>query len=148
MDFKEVIKGLSTVQLRAIRQILVGGDLATANKHDKLATAYDDKKLKKIEAENKQLRKVNQRRDAIEQAGLEWDESYFMSFSDAHFIITLNKLSEAMKEAEKELAIASRTRSMKIPNLIGMPELNAVETVREHFKEMRGHRRNGGSGDD
>jgi hypothetical protein len=137
---------IPTSQLKAIRQILVAGAEATAER--KYADADGSKALKKLTAENEKLRKVNQRRNAIEQAGLEWDEPYFMSFSDAHFIITLNKLSEAMREAEKEVAIASRTRSMKIPNLIGMPELDAVSTVREHFKEMRDRRRNGGSGED
>jgi len=140
IDFREVIKGLSTVQLKAIRQVLVGGAEAMAER--KYANADGSKRLKALAAENERLKKANARREIVEAEGLEWDEDYWMSFDDGAFSYFLNLFIEQRAKAEKELTLSERTRSIKVPALISERELNAIDACREGFAELK-NRRNG-----
>lgn len=136
IDFREVIRGLSTVQLKAIRQVIVSGAEVVAER--KYANADGSKLLKALAAENEQLKKANARSDIVEAEGLGWDEDYWMSFDDGAFDYFLNLF---VKQG-KELALSERTCSIKVPALISERELNAIDTCREGFAELK-DRRNG-----
>ncbi|MCP8323126.1 MAG: hypothetical protein L6N96_02975 [Candidatus Methylarchaceae archaeon HK02M2] len=140
---------LSTPTLKAIRRVLVDGATATASKHNKYANA--DGTVNRLKKEIAELKKLNSRWQMIQDADVDdvfdynEDASYILSFSDNHFKMLIDKIVNQRAKTEKELSLAEQTKSIRVPNLIGMPELNAVDTVREHFIEMKDHRRNGGS---
>lgn len=121
---------LSIAQLRGIKEILVNGVGAFASKFKHVADADGARALKKLTAENEELKKTNARRDIVEAEGLEWDPDFFMSFSDEHFAITINKLSQA------KTAIASY-RPMKIPATFSKAERGALETVKQGLAELK-----------
>ena len=125
------ISKITTPMLLAIRRILAGGVEATAE----TAKAI---RLKQLEAENARLKKVNERREIVESAGLEWDEYYYMYFNDKHFMITVRNISNAMKQT----ALAEKTNSIKIPPIISARELSTIDTIRQGFAETK-NRRNG-----
>lgn len=140
IDFREVIRGLSTVQLKAIRQILVSGAEGVAGRE--YANTDGSKRLKALAAENERLKRANARREIVEAEGLEWDTDYWMSFDDGAFNYFLNLFIEQRVKVEKELALSEKTRSIKVPALIAERELNAIDACREGFAELK-NRRNG-----
>ena len=119
---------VSTPQLLEIRTILASGVEATAE-------TAKAKRLKQLEAENARLQKLNERREIVESAGLEWDEDYFMHFNDKHFMIAVRNISNAMKQAA--IAEASRGAPMRIPQMLRAEELSGIELVRKYFSERR-----------
>ena len=134
---------LSTTTLKAIRRVLVDGATATASKY---ADADGDRTLKNLKQENAELRRLNARRSAVEAVGLDWDQDYWMSFSDdGAFQYFLNLFANHKAKLEKELALSERTRSIKVPNLVGS-QLNAVDEVRAGFRALRNKRN--GTGED
>lgn len=112
---------IPTPQLKEIKNILEYG--ATAR-------AETDKALRQLQAENERLKKLNYRRDAVESAGLEWDEEYFLSLNDKTFESSLEKLKSAS---------ATATRSMNIPQIFSH-ELSSMDTLRDGFAELRNRR--------
>jgi hypothetical protein len=140
IDFREVIKGLSTVQLKAIRQVLVSGAEVVAER--KYANADGSKRLKALAAENEQLKKANaqlkkieSRRQALSEIGLdlEDDRGYWLELNDATFRFVVNKFAETI---EKELALSSE-KGMQVPALTSEPELDTVDAVREGLKDLK-----------
>jgi hypothetical protein len=126
---------LSTPQLLAIRKILVGGVPAEASKY---ADADGSKKLKKLEAENKELKREKRWKEIVESYDLEFDDpAYWLDFAtEDHLRWVCNRISTAKAEAEREAALAEATRSMKIPPIIG-DQRSAFEILRDGFKERR-----------
>ena len=122
---------LNVPQLKAIRAILTDGAIASAE-------TKKAKEFKKLQAENERLKKLNERREIVESAGLEWDEDYYMYFNDKHFLIAVRNLSNAMKQ----VALAEKTNSIKIPPIISQRELSTIDTIRQGFNEIK-DRRNG-----
>ncbi|MFC1955783.1 hypothetical protein ACFLWZ_04555 [Chloroflexota bacterium] len=124
---------IPTKQLRAIHQILAGGNLAVA----------ESKEVSRLRSENAELKRLQTRRDAVEGAGFDWDDpEYWMSFSDEHFEMTLSLFIRHKQRVERELSIAEATNSIRIPQIMTYQELNALDTVRCGLGEMK-HRRNG-----
>jgi hypothetical protein len=60
-----------------------------------------------------------------------------MSFDDGAFEYFLNLIIEQKAQTEKEIAIAERTNSIKVPRMIGTRELSAIDSVRQGFLERR-----------
>ena len=122
---------VSTPQLLEIRRILTGGVLAESE-------TKKAKRLKQLEAENAELKRKDSRRAVLADIGIDIDddESYWLSLSDSLFNFVVKKCSEV----RTEVAIASTTMTMKIPQVGTEPVLNTYETVREGLKA----RRNGG----
>jgi len=114
-----------TPELREIRNVLKFGAKAYASK------AGDE--ARRLAAENAELHKVNQRRDLVESAGLDWDSNYWMSLDDKTFDFVLEK----MQQVKTEVAIAERTQSLKIPPIISVRELNTIDTIRQGFNEIK-----------
>ena len=114
-----------TAELREIRNVLKFGAKAYASKAGDLA--------RELRAENAQLKKVNERRDVVESAGLDWDSDYWMSLDDKTFEFVLDK----MTQVRTEVAIASTTHSIKIPPIISQRELSVLDTVRQGFTERK-----------
>ena len=125
------LKQLSVPQLKAIRTILTDGSIANAE-------TKKAKEFKKLAAENAELRKKDSRRAVLTDIGIDIDddESYWLSLSDSLFNFVVKKCSAV----KTEVAIASTTMTMKIPQVGAEPVLNTYETVREGLKA----RRNGG----
>jgi hypothetical protein len=121
---------LSTPQLRAIKNVLEHGSLACG-------TFFPDKKtLKKLQAENENLKKLNERRDAVEAAGIDWDSDYWMSFkTEAEFSYFLNLFVQTREKAEKEAVAESKP--LRVPQLFGQIDLNPTEMVREGLRARR-----------
>ena len=127
------ISKIPTPELREIRNVLKFGAKAYASR------AGDE--ARRLAAENAELRKVNQRRDLVESAGLDWDSDYWMSLNDK----TFNFVLEKMRQVKTEVAIAERTQSLKIPPIISQHELSVLDTVRQGFAERKngnGHKFN------
>ena len=122
---------LSVPQLKAIRTILTDGSIASAE-------TKKAKEFKRLQAENAELKRKDSRRAVLADIGIDIDddESYWLSLSDSQFNFVVEKCS-GIKE---EIAIASATMTMKIPQVGTDPVLNTYETVREGLKA----RRNGG----
>jgi len=131
MSRKLDLSSLSVPQLLAIRTILSDGSIATAE-------TAKAKRLKQLEAENAELKRKDSRRAVLADIGIDIDddESYWLSLSDSLFNFVVRKCSEV----KTEVAIASTTMTMKIPQLGAEPVLNTYEIVREGLKA----RRNGG----
>ena len=123
---------LTKSQLIGLRQVLTTGNLAVA----------DSKEVNKLRKENAQLKKLNARRKAVEAESLDWDSEYWMSFDDGAFTFFLNLFAEKKRQAEKEIALSEKTYSMKVPPIIAERELNALDTVRAGFGELR-NKKNG-----
>lgn len=125
------LKQLSVSQLKAIRAILAGGSMASAE-------TKKAKEFKKLQAENAELKRKESRRAVLTDIGIDIDddESYWLSLSDSLFEFVVKKCSGV----KKETAIASATKTMKIPQVGTDPVLNTYEAVREGLKA----RRNGG----
>ena len=113
---------IPTPELTEIRNIL---------KYGVTATAETGKAFRQLQAENERLKTLNYRRDAVEDAGLEWDEEYFLSLNDKAFELSLEKLKSASATAT----------TMKIPQIFST-ELSSMDTLRAGFAELR-NRRNG-----
>ena len=139
---------LSTPTLKAIRRVLVDGATATASRY---ADADGTKRLKALAAENEQLKRLNERRKMLEDAEVAEvfdfnnDANYILSFSDDNFKTLIGKLVDQKVETQRELSLAERTKSIKVPNLIGS-QLSAVDEVRAGFKALRNKRN--GTGED
>jgi hypothetical protein len=111
---------LSTPQLRAIKNVLEHGSLACG-------TFFPDKKT---------LKKLNERRDAVEAAGIDWDSDYWMSFkTEAEFSYFLNLFVQTREKAEKEAVAESKP--LRVPQLFGQIDLNPTEMVREGLRARR-----------
>ena len=95
------------------------------------------KSLAAATAELEILKKTNDRRNAVEAAGLEWlgSEDYFMGFSDEHFLMTVEKLSHAMV-ATAEV----KPNVMRIPQLHSCTPLEGFDLVKSELQ----NRKNGG----
>ena len=120
---------LSVPQLFEIRRVLAGGVEATAE-------TKKAKELKRLEAENARLKKMQERRDIVESAGLEWDEDYYMHFNDKHFMITVRNISNAMKQTSY-----AEKKTLRIPQMPRIEELSAIELIQQEFKNRKnGHR--------
>jgi len=123
------LKELSTPQLKAIRQVLVGGSLATA----------DSSEVKRLRKENAQLKKIEQRRSVIAEIGLDLDDdrNYWLGLDDSTFKFVVGK----MAELQKEVALSERTfNSIKVPALTSTINLDPVVIVREGLRNRRnGH---------
>lgn len=119
-----------TAELREIRNVLKFGAKAYASR------AGDE--VRRLAAENAELRKKESRRAVLADIGIDIDddEKYWLGLSDSLFDFVVKKCSGI----KKETAIASTTMTMKIPQLGIEPVLNTYETVREGLKA----RRNGG----
>lgn len=123
---------LTKTQLLGIKAVLQDGTVAEAGAKEV---------ARKLKEENAQLKKVNERRDVVESAGLDWDSDYWMSLDDKTFEFVLQK----MTQVRTEVAIASTTHSLKIPPLISQRELSVLDTVRQGFAERKngnGHKFN------
>lgn len=124
------LKQLSIPQLRAIKAILTDGAIA-------MSETAKAKRLKQLEAENTQLKVMQERREIVQSAGLEWDEDYFMSFNDEHFQITVRNFVNMTKQ----VSLAERTCTMRIPQLPRAEELSAPKLIQQGLKNRKnGHR--------
>lgn len=124
---------LTKTQLLGIKAVLQDGTVAEAGAKEV---------ARKLKEENAQLKKVNERRDVVESAGLDWDSDYWMSLDDKTFEFVLQK----MTQVRTEVAIASTTHSVKIPPIISQRELSVLDMVRQGFAERKngnGHKFNG-----
>ena len=120
LDFEK----LSTPQLLAIRQILVGGPLAVAS---------DD--LKVLKRENATLKREKQWRAIVESYGLEFDDpEYWLSFGTEDQLRWICRKLQTTK-----LATAT---TMRIPQLIAEPELDAKTIIRNSLRELKKWRMN------
>ena len=131
------LKRLTTTQLRAIRQILVSGDIATSAMESKAGRA-----ARKYKAEAEALKKEKKYREIVESFDLEWDDpAYYLSFSEAGLVTTCSKLADARKQA----AIAEITKSVpfKIPALRVERE-NESDTPYSIARDFLRSKRNGG----
>ena len=116
---------LSVPQLKAIRTILTDGSIAEAGAKDV---------ARKLKEDNARLKKINERREIVLDAGLDWDEDYYMSFSDKHFITTIEKLSHAQRQGK--LAEATRT-VLRIPPIVAPQSRSDIEIIREGLQNRR-----------
>ena len=120
---------IPTPELLEIRNILKYGINATAE-------TKKTKELKRLQAENERLKKLNERREIVEDAGLTWDEEYYMSFNDKHFMITVRNITRAMK-----LTSFAEKETMKVPQMPRVEELSAIELIQLGLKNRKnGHR--------
>ncbi len=126
------ISKIPTSELREIRNVLKYGAKAYASR------AGDE--VRRLATENAELRKVNQRKDLVESAGLDWDSDYWMPLDDKTFGFVLEK----MRQVKTEVAIAERTQSLKIPPIISQHELSVLDTVRQGFAERKNDNGNRG----
>jgi len=110
---------IPTPQLREMINILEYGATATAE---------TDKTIRQLQAENEKLKKMNDRRYAVESAGLEWDDEY-LSLSDKSFEFFLEKL-KSVHEA------AASSGIMKVPAIFSSNPSN-IDIIREGFAEHR-----------
>ena len=111
------LEKIPTDALLEIRNILKYGINATAE-------TKKAKELKRLQAENERLKKLNERRDIVEDAGLEWDEEYYMSFNDKHFLIAVKNITRAMKQTSY-----AEKNTMKVPQMPRVEELSAIDLV-------------------
>ena len=126
---------IPTAELLEIKKILEVGAKAYASKAgDEVRKLRIEAKEAKAEAEA--LRKVQERREVVENAGLEWDGEYFMALSDMQFDITIRKLVELSKNAYAEVA----SNRLNIPPIFIKNELddNPIHIIKQGFSEMKG----------
>jgi hypothetical protein len=123
---------IPTPQLKAIRSVLANGGLAVA----------DSREVKKLRRENARLKLLNERSQIL--AGIDVDinedQDFWLGLTDYQF----DGMIERMKRIDKETALAEKTASIKVPRLIGVRELNALDTIREGFSERRNNGNGGG----
>ena len=117
-------------ELVEIRNILMYGAKAYAENTD----------LKRLKYENAQLKKIDHRRSVLSAIGIDIDEDrdYWLSLDDDTFRFVVGK----MIDIRKEVALAEKTQSIKVPALISEQELNTLDIVREGLTNLR-NRRNG-----
>lgn len=122
---------LTTPQLLAFRSALVG-QVATAE-------TKKAKRLKDAEAELAELKRKEMYRDICASYDVVFDDDpdYFLSFSKNHLHITCQHLSDA----QKDVALAERTHTIKIPPVFRAEDVSGVELVRQGFKDRKnGHK--------
>lgn len=136
MSYIDLTK-MPTLELIEIKNILMYGVKGYASKSE-------NAELKRLKDENVQLKKTTQRRSVLAEIGIdiEEDRAYWLSLDDATFSFVVGK----MANIHKEVALAEKTQSIKVPALISEQELNTLDTVREGFADLR-NRRNGNNGD-
>jgi len=127
---------IPTAELREIRNILAYGLKAYSSKRE-------NAELKRLKHENAQLKKINDRRLVLAEIGVDIDEDrdYWLSLDDATFNFVVGK----MIDIHKEVVLAERTQSIKVPALISERELNTLDIVREGLANLK-NRRNGNNG--
>jgi len=121
---------IPTAQLKAIRQVLAGGALATA----------DSKEVKTLKAENAQLKREKKIRAIVESYDLDYDSDpgYWLELEKCGALeFACGKLSKTMKTAQAE----SKPKIMKIPQMISTVELDNTDLL-EHMREHKGNGRN------
>ena len=117
---------LSRNELLAIKSVLTGGALATA----------DSKEVKRLKAENERLKREKKIRAIVESYDLDYDSDpdYWMELEKCGALeFACSKLSKAMKSAQAE----AKPRVMKIPQMISTVELNDVDALREGLQERK-----------
>ena len=113
------LEKLSTPQLLAIRQILVGGPLAVASNEMKL-----------LHRENAALKREKQWRAIVESYGLAFDDpEYWLSFGTEDMLRWMCRKLQTAR-------LASAT-TMRIPQLIAEPQLDAETVIRNGLREMK-----------
>jgi len=135
MSYIDLTK-IPTPELIEIKNILMCGVTAYASKRE-------NAELKRLKYENSQLKKINHRRSVLSAIDIDIDENrdYWLSLDDATFSFVVGK----MVDIRKEVALAEKTQSIKVPALISQQELNTLDIVREGFSNLR-NRRNGNHG--
>jgi hypothetical protein len=126
---------IPTPELIEIRNILMHGVRGYASK--------ENAELKRLKYENAQLKKVDHRRSVLAEIGVDIDEDsdYWLSLDDATFDFVVGK----MVDIQKELALAEKTQSIRVPALISQHELNTLDTVREGLTNLKNRRNGDGS---
>jgi len=120
------LSAIPTAQLKAIRQVLAGGALAVA----------DSKEVKKLKAENAQLKREKKIREIVESYDLDYDSDpgYWHELEKCGALeFACGKLSKAMKSAQAE----AKPKVMKIPQMVSTVELNDVDALREGLRERK-----------
>ena len=122
---------LSTNQLLAFRSALVG-QVATAE-------TPKAKRLREAEAELAELKRKEEYRGICASYDLDFDDDpdYFLSFNKYHLHTTCKHLSDA----KKDVALAERTHTIKIPPVFRAEDVSGIELIRQGFKERKnGHK--------
>jgi hypothetical protein len=120
---------IPTAELVEIRSILTYGLRGYASK--------ENAELKRLKYENAQLKKINDRRSVLAAIGIDIDEDrdYWLSLDDATFNFVVGK----MVDIRKEVALAEKTQSIKVP------ALNTLDTVRQGLANLKNRRNGDGS---
>ena len=126
---------IPTPELTEIRNILMYGVKGYATK--------ENAELKRLKYENAQLKKVDHRRSVLSAIDIDIDEDkdYWLSLDDDTFNFVVGK----MIDIHKEVALAEKTNSIRVPALISERELNTLDIVREGLANLRNRRNGDGS---
>ena len=127
---------IPTPELIEIRNILKYGVRAYASKRE-------NAELKRLKYENAQLKKIDHRRSVLAAIDIDIDEDkdYWLSLDDDTFNFVVGKIIDI----RKEVALAEKTQSIRIPALISERELNTLDVIREGLANLK-NRRNGNNG--
>ena len=123
---------IPTPELKEIRNILMYVVKGYASR--------DNSELKRLKYENAQLKKIDHRRSVLSEIDIDIDEDrdYWLSLDDNTFNFVVGK----MIDIRKEVALAEKTQSIRVPALISEQQLNTLDIVREGLANLK-NRRNG-----
>ena len=120
---------LTINELLAVKSAL-SGQLATGEMETKAG-----KLARVLRKENAQLKKLNERRNIVEDNELGWDDGdLWMKLSDAEFDRTVELMLEAKKQGE---SVSAGRHTMKVPPVIAEPVLNNYEFVRDELRKRK-----------